>query len=217
MTFGEIYTKACQKVWGSSEVPAIATALVGQNGIISDIHRKIQQDYNYWFMQAYATITTIAGTYAYNLPSEYKEIIDCLFKIDGEENFTSPLTALGLGESQLSHWNDSTDEYAQYYEIVNGAITIYPKPNAIRSLHVNYWQFLRRPTDAEFTLYEDALSQFGYEAIINMAVVEIADILKEFDLSQRFEAKANTALDLLKAEDRSRRQYHIAEIQYRGV
>ena len=216
MTFGEIYNKVCQKVWGSSPPPTIASALTGQNGIISDIHRKIQQNYNYWFMQAYATIVMIDGTQAYNLPSEFKEIINCLYKIDGQENFTDPLTPLGLGQGQLE-WKDEETEYPTLYEIVNGAIVLYPRPSEARTLHVNYWQFLRRPTDAEFTTYEDALSQFGYEVMINLSVVEIADILKEFDLSQRFDSKALEALDLLKTEDRSRRQNHIAEILYQDV
>lgn len=214
MTYAEIYTVICRQLWGNSPAPASASAILeGENGVIADCQQKVQKDYNYWFMQAYAEIITADGQYGYNLPYDFKEIINCLFKQDGTNVFYSPLTPLGLGQGQHM-WTDQEAEYPEYYEIVDGSIVLYPKPSEIRELTLNYWKIFERPTS---TATEDAVSLNMPKVLAYMALIEYADIQKEYDVSQRYEAKLYEEMESIKNQDRAKRQNHISQVLYRGV
>jgi hypothetical protein len=214
MTYGEIYTDVCRHLWGNSTPPASASLMLqGEHGIIADAQQKVQRDYNYWFMQTYGLILTIDGQYRYYLPTDFKEIINCLFKQDGTTNFYKPLSPLGLGQSQFM-WNENEAEYPEYYEIVDSSIVLYPKPSEARTLTLNYWQIFARPL---LTTTEDAVSLNMPTALAYMSIVTYANIQKEYDIADRYDAKTFEEIELMKAQDRAKRQNHIGQVLYRGV
>jgi len=283
MTWYEAYQRVCFKIWGNSAVPSgTAAVLQGDEGIIANVHRKLQQDYNYWFMQTWGTITTVAGTYSYSLPTDFKEMISAAWEIvgneytltgdftvdsatvtnlssteslsagmlvyhssvdagttidsvdsstqvtisananatatsvsilftDGKDYFGDVISPVSTQAAQATLWqSDNTAEYPYYYEITKDVLTLYPKPeDSNRVLHLLYWQFLDRPTSSDFestaTTTDDLLT-YGSDAVVNLACAEMAEILKEYDMAQYYEKRSGQALDLLKNEDRRRRQ-----------
>ena len=71
------------------------------------------------------------------------------------------------------------------------------------------WKFLPRPIAAAFdagSVETDDLLTYGADAVINMACVELAEILKEWDMVKAYQSRALEAIELLKNEDRRRRQ-----------
>jgi hypothetical protein len=214
MTYGEIYTSICRHLWGNSTPPASAsTMLQGVDGIISDCQQKVHLDYNCWFMQAYTLIITADGQYGYNLPYDFKEIINCLFKQEGTTEFYLPLKALGLGQGQLL-WNSQESEYPEYYEITDASIVLYPKPSEIRTLNINYWKKFERPL---LTTTEDAVALNMSKVLVYMGIVEYSNIQKEYDVAERYDSKVFEELEMIKSQDRARRQNHISQILYKGV
>jgi len=161
MTFQQILNRVSQNIWGNTAAPAAHVAMLeGEYGIIAEAHRQIQQDYNYWFMQEYASVESEVGVQAYNLPTDYKQMITALWQTVDEygaiTGFSNPLMPLGLGDAQKYFWksdDSDTNEYPGYYEIFGNNIVIYPDPSEIRALHIYYWKFLPRPTD--FDLSDD--------------------------------------------------------------
>jgi hypothetical protein len=216
MTFGEIYSRVCYKIWGSSAVPqGSEDVLVGERGIISECHRKIQTMYNFWFMMSQVSTPTVANVQAYVLPTDYKEYMYVQFKEDGEDYFRNPLDVLGVGQSQAFLWQslNETAEYPTYFEIVGQSIVLYPIPStADRYFHMTYWAYLPRPTDAGFDTWEDHLTDYGADVIINLAVSEMKEILEEYQSAQYYKGRFQEELEILKTEDRRRRQIGIGEV-----
>lgn len=216
MTFGEISDKVQFKIWGTSTPPQGAVAqLEGQDGIICDCHRKIQQKYNYWFMQGYTSFPTVANLQAYPLPADYKELISVQFKVYGTDYFQEPMSPLGLKEAQYYKWTENADpvEYPTWFELIGESIVLYPAPSTANYyFHMVYWGFLMRPTDALFQTTEDELTMYGGTAIVNMAVAEMKDVLEEYQAAEMWRRKAEDEIESLKEEDRRRRQSQIAEV-----
>lgn len=77
MTLGDIYTRAMWLVYGDS-TPPTSTATQMQalpDGVIANLHREIQEDTSYWFMEADYGVEIPAYTRILALPSDYKEEI----------------------------------------------------------------------------------------------------------------------------------------------
>jgi hypothetical protein len=225
MTFGEIYDAVCLNVWGESVPPVGGAArLQGAEGIIANMHRDIQVDYNYWFMQTWSIITSIAGTQAYTLPIDMKDIISLLWaKEDTTATytyFTDPLTIISNQEAHLK-WKDNNNstEYPMICEIIDGqGVVLYPIPEESgRELHVIYYAFLDRPGATTFTTDTDLLTQFGAEAIIALSSAKMLRILQEVNQANVFDLEAKREIELLKKEDYRRRQSNLESVHYRGV
>lgn len=219
MTFGEIYNRVSFYIWGNSAVPQGASAVLqGNEGLIANAHRKIMMDDNYWFMHTWVELPIVSGTQSYALPSGFKEVITILFKVDGEDFFGLPLSPLGGSEAHESKWqSDGTGEYAEWYEIVDEIITLYPEPSAARTLHLIYWKMFARPATATFTASTDDLTSYGADLITYMTVAEMFEIQREYDASQVYRMKADEERMRLINESKRRMQSHLYEIKYRGV
>lgn len=222
MTFGEIYTRVCFNLWGNSAVPTgTAAILQGHDGIIANAHRKIMQADNFWFMHTWTTFDLLSGTQGYNLPTNFKELISAIIKVDGEDYFQLPLSPLGGQESHFNMWpvNNGAADYPEWYEITDEAITLYPMPatSMTDALHLVYWTFMPRPTTAGFTSEYDALTDYGADAIIYKATADMAKILKEFDVAQVYQADFENEIELLRNESRRRMQANLYEVRYSGV
>jgi hypothetical protein len=75
VTFGEIYSRAMWLVYGSSTPPVDAdTQFQGvTEGILANLHRNLQEDFNYWFMEEAYGVAVPAYTRSLALPSDFKE------------------------------------------------------------------------------------------------------------------------------------------------
>jgi len=219
MTFGEILAKVEFLIWGNSTPPAgSVTALSGASGIIANVHRKLMQEYNYWFMETNAVGQTTAGTNAYTLPTTFKQIISVQFKTEGDDYFQPPLAPYSLAQAQIQAWPlmEETADYPFYFEIYNGSIVFYPTPaNTNYDYHMVYWQFLTGPT-ASFTSTAcseySAFTTYGGDAISYFVATEMLQVLDEFQKADIYSSKGNEYLELLKNEDRARRQNYISEM-----
>jgi len=225
MTFGEIYSAVCLNVWGESVPPTGgANRLQGNEGIISNMHRDIQTDYNYWFMQTWGIIDTVAGTQGYTLPTNFKELTTALWQVVDavatDPYFSEPLTVLSSPEAHL-RWRDNNrrTEYPNYYEIIGGeTIILYPIPEYDdRELNIMYWRYLDRPATATFTTDYDELTTYGAEAIIALATAKMFRILQELNQATIYDLEAKRQIELLKQEDYRRRQCNLEMVKYSGA
>ncbi len=221
MTFGEILARVNFLVWGNSTPPTGTTAqLSGDEGIIADIHRNIQEDYNYWIMRADVVIPTVVDTQAYTLPTNFKEMIDMTFKVDGEDYWGPKLEPVDKRvEIELWQRNNSDAEYPTHFAFYNATVVLYPKPSAIRNLHVMYWKYFDRPSAFTSTAStdNDDLTTHAGKAISYLAAAEMCWILDEFQKAQHYETKGEQAVALLKRHDVKNRQAIFAsEIDYSG-
>lgn len=223
MTFGEIYNRVVFKVWGDSTPPAgSTTVLTGDEGLIGNTHHKVQMDYNFWFQRATSVITTVVGSQNYTLPSDFKEIINVLWKIDGEDYYSGPLVPLDTfqGTDRLWSSNDNTAEYPDYYEMVDDSIVLYAVPSEIRNLHLIYWKWFTRPAssfvDGTSTASDDVTVHLG-EVIVNFAAAEMLDSLHENVEANVLRQQGAADLDIIKRQDNKRRQSYLTdEMSYRA-
>ncbi len=216
MTWTEVYNRVVFKIWGNSTAPAGSQAVLqGDEGFIGNVCRKIMQDYNYWFMQTSSTITSVAATQEYDLPSDFKEIISAAWLVSGETYYSSPLSPISTQDAEKSHiQSDGTTKYPLYYEIKDEKIVLYAIPStSALTLRLQYWQFLDRPP-AVFTSATDDLITYGAGAVVNAAAAEMFEILKEWDSAKAMTGRAAEALQMLKNEDRRRRQSPLYKVKY---
>jgi hypothetical protein len=75
VTFGEIYTRAMWLVYGASTQPVDADTQFQAvtEGILANLHRNLQEDFNYWFMEEAYGVAVPAYTRSLALPSDFKE------------------------------------------------------------------------------------------------------------------------------------------------
>ena len=220
MTFYEIYASAVVRLWGDTTPPTSAIAfLQGANGIIANAHRQLQQDYNYWFLRAYTSWPTVAGTQTYGLPAECKEIINLQFKKADEDYFLDPMSVLSLTEPFKTQWiNEQTQvEYPTFYELLGESITIYPPPSGIRTVHLIYWSFFDRPVAADWvsgSSTEDSVIEYAGDILSYLSAAEYSLIMKEYDQYQVYNQKAEELIFKLKQENYRRIQAPLQEVVY---
>lgn len=210
MTLLEIYNAVSYRLFGA---PANYPDGYDQQmrGIIRTVCKRIQRDRNYWFMEASEVIPILAGDIDIDLPTNFKEIIRCGFRLlddDGEQ--LSPLLQLVRGQQFLTS-NTATTEYPLYYYVFAGSLRVLPIPSKDVTLVVDYYGYLDDLIEDED---EDNLSIEGDEAIINLACFEWCNMTKEFDEGQRYLAFANEALTILGETDVAKRYSESREIPY---
>jgi len=214
LTVQEIYDAVVFNLWGNTGAPAGVEAVI--NRIIEQCHRRVQQDYNYWFMHTWAALECEAGVQSYALPENFKEYISSLWQtVDSEDEpngFTKILSVIGMGDAQQYLWQQDgySVEYPEYVEITGGNLVVYPDITEARTLYLVYWMFLDLPDAAE----DDDLTIYGDEVLVNMATYKTALHLKEFDLVNAYKTEYLESLELLKNEDRRRRQSPINWVDY---
>jgi len=219
MTWIEVYNATILKVFGESTPSAgLDVAIRGSSGIIANAHRKIQQDWNYWFMEAETTITLAAGTPSYALPTGFKEIFPrgLRLKDSSTGDFDLPLSPL-LPNEAYETFRDSDDEadYPLYYEIFGGSLYLYPTPQLAGVVaYLRYYKYLDRPPTT-FAATTDILITEGANAVIFLAASEICKIQEEYQKAQILEAEGVAQVNLLQSLDQRMKQSELNEIRYR--
>ena len=170
MTYGEIYDEICLNCWpGVAAIPETMPAFLRNK--IRSAQRMINRDYNFWFLITTTTIATVAGTQAYNLPTDFKEIEKAWFTVY-LQNYGKPvLTQIDIADhiDRGYQVSDSQVEYPEVFRIDGLQLHLYPLPSDVRTLNLLYWQFLELvdiTVVATFEAYEDAISIYCGEAIV---------------------------------------------------
>jgi hypothetical protein len=192
--------------------------------MISRAHRDIQRDWNYWFMEADTTISVIAGTQTYAIPTNYKELMKKGLQVldSASGSYLDPLSPLYSGEA-YDYFRDSVNgaEFPSHYEIYDGNIVFYPIPSSAYTVRMRYYKFLPKPVLADFGAppisVSDALTLACPLGIAAIATMEMAGIQKEIDVVQMCQSEAKDSIELLKSDDQKRRRPEVLQVRYRDV
>lgn len=221
MNWTDIYNRVVFEVWGNS-VPAqgFPGVLQGEYGIIANAHRKIQEDYNYWFMEQAGTNVLIDGTANYALPVGFKEIIqNGLQLVDATTgDYTLPLSPMQPNDT-FNHFRDADEEadYPTFYEIFGGEIILHPTPSLSGVvMRLRCFSYLARPP-AVFGVTYDDLTRGGHNAIIYEACANICRIQEEYQKEQRFMEQFRVEIERLMQSDARMRRAECNTVLYSGI
>lgn len=208
MTLLEIYDKVVWLVYGDTAPPSsFATNMQGENGVISEAHRQIQRDFNYWFMYLTADQVLTSGVSAYSFPgvdTDFKEIIGIIpYNSDGE--FSAKLGRMTPSDAKLAYPDSAaTSKTPLNYTLDLATYTVYPEPSdSAESLLVQYLQFLPKLIDNSDT---DALTVEGAWVIIYKVAIDACIALDYSEKLQTLPGRYAEALNSLRMEDWSRKR-----------
>lgn len=210
MTYAEIYDEIVSLCFPGVPVPENMPVYIRNK--IRTAQRNINRDYNFWFTIAIATITTVAGTQQYALPTNFKDIEEVWFTVQGQAYGTPPLNRKDITQhiQEGLHESNYTTEYPTDYRIDGANIYLYPVPKEIRTLNIMYWSFLPAvpvDTDANFRAYaEDAIGLYCGEAIVFNVISQIKLAQDEWQSSTIYKQLYLEALEGAMSEDKIRRQ-----------
>jgi len=144
MTLLEIYNRAVFYIYGDQNVPSHITTQL-QGGIIPGIHRRIQEEFNYWFMESDDGINTIIDEREYVLPTHFKSEVVFAF-LDDNNVRHDPLKKLRRGQDTTEFPNiDDSVEWPTHYEIWKNKIILYPKPSHVHLLTSKFYEYIPKP------------------------------------------------------------------------
>jgi len=221
MNWTELYNRVVFEVYGNS-VPAQGTqnVLQGEYGIIANAHRKIQEDYNYWFMESTELTTLTDGVRNYPLPALFKEVVQNGFRMVDtvSGNYCSPISPMQPNDA-FNHFRNATEEvdYPTHYEIYGGELLLYPTPALTGVvLAAKIYKYLPRPP-AVFDLTYDALTRNGHNAVIYEAAANICRIQEEYQKMQVFQGELVKELERLMQMDARMRRAENNTVLYAGL
>lgn len=233
MNYGDIVSRVSILVWGSSPAdPGTVGILYGTEGVVSNVVREIQRDYNYWFMALTTALAVQGYVQTYDVPDGFKEFRAAMWKYedDDSDGFSLPLKLITTTEGVLL-WNSDTDttaEYPDYIEVNGDSFTLYPDPNPnypltsddsgyddtlTRELHILYWGYLDRVNVVAGSTDEDAVTIHAADAVIYLSAAYMCELNGEYDRAALYRMRASEGLDNLKKEDKKRRQKAARRVQ----
>lgn len=185
--------------------------------------RMINRDYPFWFLIGLTTINTVADTFRYNLPDDFKEVEKLWYTIDNQTYGSEPLNRLDLTEHidrgyQLS---SATVEYPPNFRIDGNYLYLYPTPSDARVLNMLYWIFLAPINITSYANFltnaEDDIALYCGEAIVNWVSSKVKLMQNEWQASELFLRDFNDAIQGAMQEDKFRRQMPENVAPYSGV
>lgn len=227
MTYAEIYNQICMYVWGDTGLPTnMGYMLIGSEGIVAQARKQIQEDYDYWFMEATHELPVIASDSTYDLDFDnFKKEIRLWFE-DENGDYVTPLTKLSKNE-QDQHFTDADQEvkYPTHYYIDYNSSTgyrrlnLYPIPEEDRTLHIRYYRYLDLLSDIELTwnTTEDNLSIEAPSLLIWTAIRDITNIHTNLELLAMAENNIARELTSLKNKDWQYQRANTGRIRYSGL
>lgn len=129
MTFQQIYNRALWLVYGDSTPPAsVATQMQAvTEGILANLHRNLQEDFNYWFMEESYGVSVPAYTASLALPSDFKEecgVVNVLVFGDKYNTGSAECDATTAVTGTNTSWD--TDWTGRKHQISWDDVTWYP-------------------------------------------------------------------------------------------
>lgn len=207
MTVQQILDKINWLVFGDSTPPSsVSTHLIGSEGLISQAHRRIQEEWDYWFMEENTTISVVSGISNYTMPTDIKREISLYFTNATTGYYESPLQKLMKGQMETTFTNPSaTATYPTHYEIFGGSVSgtydtlyIYPEPSAASTLNLRYYKYFTRPTAGGST---DQVTVYAHYPIIYTVALELCMALDYQQKMMILNEKYKEALASLRTYD----------------
>ena len=100
MTLTEIYNRVIWNIYGDSTPPAsVVTNMQGANGLIANIHKRFQREWNFSWMEDESYLEVTEGDFRVALPSDFKEEVLIKYYDQRAELYTndpSPGTSISL-------------------------------------------------------------------------------------------------------------------------
>jgi hypothetical protein len=99
------------------------------------------------FREASATVSLVAGTYSYTLPADFDELIDRktgLYLLVGNRRVFVPVAMDRI--SFLEGWDHTLTGDPALARIYNNALVLRPTPAQARTLTLEYYKILTKPT-----------------------------------------------------------------------
>jgi hypothetical protein len=136
----------CQSVARTSKV-AVPSTIIGNTQLeavrlleaIGSTTNDLLKRIDWEELHAEATITTIASTQAYSLPSDYERIVNST-----AWNSTNNLQMIGVTTAaewqNLQNATDGSGSANDWYRIRGGQVLIYPTPSSVESMVYEYIQ-----------------------------------------------------------------------------
>ncbi|MGC9341085.1 MAG: phage adaptor protein, partial [Bacteroidales bacterium] len=123
-------------------------------------------------------------------------------------NYREPLIEVREGYKYDNFFSGSEEaEYPAYYEKQGDNIILIPTPSENKTLHIQYYKYLPRPsaTEAAWDTHTDDLTENGADVIIAMTVQEVAEFLQDYQMASYWANKALYAMRDLVRKDWSRK------------
>jgi hypothetical protein len=211
MTYGEIYDEICQHCFPGVTPPINMPPIIRQK--IKSAHRMLNRDYPFWFSLTTNTITTIAGTQTYLLPTDYREMEKAFFTIYLQTYGGSCLTQLDITDhlDRGLQYSSSQTEYPTQFRIDGTYLYLYPIPSEVRTLNLLYWKFLTplnitvATLATNFTPFTDDISEFCAECIIYYVASVVKLMQDEWQSSASYKQLFIESLEGAMHEDKIRR------------
>jgi hypothetical protein len=152
----QIITKINWLLFGDSTAPtSVTTHFAGvDEEFIADMHRQVQTEWDYWFMENLDTQSIAASTQSYALPTRFKRELS-LWITNSESLYEQPLQRLMRAQAETTFRNPAeTAVYPTHYEIW-GATTplkLWPIPSSDSTLNRRYYAFLQPPVKGTVTM-----------------------------------------------------------------
>jgi len=113
---------------------------------LTDIHRQIQTEWDWWFMEKLDTLSIIAANQSYALPTRFKREVSLWFTHATTGKYESPIQRLMRGQAEVT-FTDPTDDttYPTHYEIWGDSATpfkLWPIPDTNVTLNRRYYAYL---------------------------------------------------------------------------
>lgn len=208
MTLIEMYNKIAWLVYGDTAPPAsFSVNMGGATGFISEAHRQMQRDFNYWFMYATSAQILTSGTSTYNFPgiaADVKEI-SAIIPYDSDGEYYAALGRMDPASAKAAY-NDPTEVSGipLNFTFDVATYTVYPEPNdSTVYLQLQYTQFLARISEETDT---DALTDEGAWAIIYKVAIDACIALDYGEKLQTLPGRYAEALNSLRMKDWSRKR-----------
>jgi len=201
MTLTEIYNKVVWYVFGdTASIPtSVAANLQGDEGLIAQIHRRVQVEWDYWFQQYEDTMAVTSGNNTYLMPGTFKKEIEFYFTDASTGHSREPLTRL-IRHEKVATFQDPTEEaeYPTHYETVRNRLYLYPTPNQDLTLNRRYIRILPNPGWPDG---EDFVTNEATMVLIYLAVIELCSVLDYDKKLNLFATKYKIELDTLRERD----------------
>lgn len=213
MTFLEIYNQVCFNNYGTSTVEAgVQAMLQGERGVISNAHRALQDEYNFWFMEQTETTAIDETSTHVDLPDNFKKDITVTF-IDSDGKYHE-MIKLAKGEMDRLY-TDKTQKATVpvHFNLVGEELQFFPmlSEDVTGSIMIRYFGYLDRIDT--FDGGTDELCTYGGLAIVFKASADMAMRLRDFDAMNAFKTAYLENINSLLIKDAERKN-SIGQMQY---
>jgi hypothetical protein len=133
------------------------------NILLNEKIRNLLSSYNWYFLERSKNITTVASTQFYDLPFNFKKLINCYITIGTTKYLITKVDSREQWDN--INQSSSTSNIPEFYYIYNGQIGFYPIPDSVNTITLNYKIRVKDITIADYTTGTITTATNGDETI----------------------------------------------------